>query len=126
MPRLVPLALVPVPVLASLFAVLACSGDDPTPVLQPTATRAPEATARPTATPQPTAMATPQVDRSESAQDRAVALDPGLAEAYFYRGSHEPVWASSTGPSGLRHRHRAQTTTVLAVNTCFLYRWPRG
>ena len=77
MPRLVPLALVPLPVLASLFAVLACSGDDPTPVLQPTATRAPEATARPTATPQPTATATPQVDRSESAQDEQPSPHPG-------------------------------------------------
>ncbi len=60
-------------VLASLSAVLACSGDDPAPAAQPTAeptvTRAPEATATPTATPQPTGTATPPEDGSETAQD---------------------------------------------------------
>ena len=79
MSRLVPLALVLVPVLASLFAVLACSGDDTTLVSQPTATRASDATARPTATPQPPATATPQVDRSESAQDKQPSHTQGLA-----------------------------------------------
>ena len=77
MSRLIPFALVLVP--ASLFAVLACSGDDPTPVSQPTATRAPDATARPTATPQPTATPTTQVDRSESAQDEQPSNTQGLA-----------------------------------------------
>ena len=79
MSKLIPLTLVLVPVVASLFAVLACSGDDPTPVSQPTATRVPDAAVRPTATPQPTATSTPQVDRSESAQGEQPSRTQGLA-----------------------------------------------
>ena len=70
-------------VLASLFAMLACSGDGPAPAAQPTveaaASHPPQATATPSAIPQPTAAATPEVDSSDTGQDRQPSDTQGLA-----------------------------------------------